>query len=45
MVTKTTGGTRFNVVLEHILKHRPQKSLIVTDGYIEKPIRPPARES
>jgi hypothetical protein len=37
LVTKSTGGTRFNVVLEHILKHRPQKSLIVTDGYIEKP--------
>lgn len=37
LVTNTTGGTCFNVVLEHILKHRPQKSLIVTDGYIEKP--------
>jgi hypothetical protein len=35
--THTTGGTCFNDVLEHILRHRPQKSLIITDGYIEKP--------
>jgi hypothetical protein len=35
--TETTGGTRFNDVLEHIIRHRPGKSLIITDGYIEPP--------
>ncbi len=35
--TNTTGGTCFNDVLEHIVKNRPGKSLIITDGYIEPP--------
>ena len=35
--TDTTGGTCFNDVLQHILEKRPGKSLIITDGYIEKP--------
>jgi hypothetical protein len=35
--TDTTGGTCFNDVLEHLIRARPGKSLIITDGYIEKP--------
>ncbi len=35
--TDTTGGTCFNDVLQHIIKQRPGKSLIITDGYIEQP--------
>ncbi len=35
--TNTTGGTCFNDVLAHILEKRPGKSLIITDGYIERP--------
>lgn len=35
--TATTGGTCFNDVLAHIATHRPGKSLIITDGYIETP--------
>jgi len=35
--TSTTGGTCFNDVLEHLVKERPGKSMIITDGYIEKP--------
>ncbi|MFM7181522.1 MAG: hypothetical protein ACKO2G_08675 [Verrucomicrobiales bacterium] len=37
LVTETTGGTCFNDVLGHIAKHRPGKSLVITDGYIERP--------
>jgi len=35
LVTQSTGGTSFNIVLEHILRERPGKSLVITDGYIE----------
>jgi hypothetical protein len=35
--TSTTGGTCFNDVLEHLVKERPGKSMIITDGFIEKP--------
>ncbi|MEX1048594.1 MAG: hypothetical protein WED15_03635 [Akkermansiaceae bacterium] len=35
--TSTTGGTCFNDVLEHLIKDRPGKSMIITDGYIETP--------
>lgn len=37
--TETTGGTCFNDVLQHVIKHRPGKTLVVTDGYIERPDR------
>ena len=37
LVTQTTGGTCFNDVLTHIIDHRPGKSLVITDGYIENP--------
>lgn len=35
LVSRTSGGTRFNEVLEHIAKHQPGKALVITDGYIE----------
>ncbi len=35
LLTRTTGGTQFNDVLEHVVRHRPGRSLVVTDGFIE----------
>jgi hypothetical protein len=34
--TSTTGGTAMNCVLEHLAQTRPEKALVVTDGYIER---------
>lgn len=33
--TRTTGGTAMNCVLEHLAETRPERALVVTDGYIE----------
>lgn len=33
--TRTTGGTSVNCVLAHLAETRPEKALVVTDGYIE----------
>ena len=33
--TRTTGGTAMNCVLAHLAETRPEKALVVTDGYIE----------
>lgn len=33
--TRSTGGTAINCVLAHLAKTRPEKALVVTDGYIE----------
>jgi hypothetical protein len=34
--TKTTGGTAMNCVLTHLAETRPEKALVLTDGYIER---------
>ena len=34
--TRTTGGTAMNCVLEHLAETRPERALVVTDGYIEQ---------
>ena len=34
--TRTTGGTAMNCVLEHLAETRPERALVVTDGYIER---------
>lgn len=33
--TSTTGGTSMNAVLEHVAKTKPEKAVIITDGFIE----------
>jgi hypothetical protein len=33
--TDTTGGTAMNCVLEHVVRTRPGKAVVITDGYIE----------
>jgi hypothetical protein len=33
--TSTSGGTSINCVLAHIAATKPEKALVVTDGYIE----------
>ncbi|MCP4893325.1 MAG: hypothetical protein GY911_05875, partial [Actinomycetales bacterium] len=30
------GGTAMNCVLEHLAETRPERALVVTDGYIEQ---------
>lgn len=37
LVTQGTGGTSVTAVFEHIARTRPQKALLITDGYVEKP--------
>jgi hypothetical protein len=32
----TTGGTAMNCVLAHVLETRPDKAVVITDGYIEQ---------
>ena len=34
--TRSTGGTSLNCVIKHIAATRPQKALIITDGFVEK---------
>lgn len=34
--TSTTGGTSMNAVLEHVAETRPEKAVVITDGYIEE---------
>jgi hypothetical protein len=34
--TRTTGGTAMNCVLEHLAETRPERALVITDGYIEQ---------
>lgn len=34
--TGTTGNTSLTAVLRHVLKTRPEKALIVTDGFVEE---------
>jgi hypothetical protein len=31
------GGTELGCVMAHINKTKPQKALIITDGYVERP--------
>ncbi len=33
--TDTTGGTSITCVLEHLIRHRPEAAVVVTDGYVE----------
>jgi hypothetical protein len=33
--TRSTGGTAMNCVLSHLAETRPEKALVITDGYIE----------
>lgn len=35
LLTATSGGTSINSVLRHVALTRPQKALIISDGYIE----------
>ena len=35
LLTTTSGGTSINSVLRHVAQTRPQKALIISDGYIE----------
>jgi hypothetical protein len=37
LVTRTTGGTRLGPVFQHLATRRPEKALIITDGYVETP--------
>jgi hypothetical protein len=34
--TRSTGGTSINAVLEHIARTRPEKAVVISDGYVEK---------
>ena len=34
--TKSTGGTSINAVLDHIARTRPERTVIITDGYVEQ---------
>jgi predicted metal-dependent peptidase len=36
LVTKSTGGTSMACVLAHLKKHRPEKALVITDGFVER---------
>jgi hypothetical protein len=36
LVTRSTGGTSLACVIEHLRRVRPEKALVVTDGYVEK---------
>lgn len=33
--TRTTGGTRLGCVYDHLKKTRPERALVITDGYVE----------
>ena len=37
LVTGTTGGTELGCVIEHLKATRPQKALVITDGYVASP--------
>ena len=39
LLTRTTGGTAMNCVLEHLARTSPPAAVVVTDGFIE-PLRP-----
>lgn len=39
LVTRTTGGTAMNCVLEHLARTVPPAAVVVTDGFIE-PLKP-----
>ncbi len=36
LVTKSTGGTSLACVLEHLRRTRPEKALVITDGFVEQ---------
>lgn len=43
--TRTTGGTQLGCVYRHILRTRPERALVVTDGFVEdSPARSHPRE-
>jgi hypothetical protein len=39
LVTSGSGGTSINCVFRHIARTRPERALIITDGYVEPPDR------